>query len=317
MERSRLVVAGRARRSADPAGRARSASSIDVPAAARDRGRSARGAARAERTTRSAERKAGHPFPHREDRHRHHLSEDGGAGRSRKGSSARAIERGLLDVRVHDLRDFTTDRHRRRRRHAVRRRAGHGAEAGAAVPRGRGDPRRRAERLDAVMLTSPDGRRFTHADAERLSALGHVVMLCGRYEGVDERVAASAGDREISIGDYVLSGGELPALVIVDAVARLVPGVVGDEAVGGARLVRARAAGLPAVHAAGGVPRPGGAAGAAVGAPRGDRAVAAARGARAHARARGRICWTSDAAGRRTIAGCCRNLLEQRTKEQS
>ena len=79
-------------------------------------------------------------------------------------------------------------------------------------------------------------------------------MLCGRYEGVDERVRQHLATEEISIGDYVLSGGELPALVIVDAVARLVPGVVGDEAVGGARLVRARAAGLSAVHAAGGVP---------------------------------------------------------------
>ena len=81
-----------------------------------------------------------------------------------------------------------------------------------------------------MVLTSPDGERFTHADAERLSALRHVVMLCGRYEGVDERVRRSLATEEMSIGDYVLSGGELPALVIVDAMARLVPGVVGDEA---------------------------------------------------------------------------------------
>ena len=80
-------------------------------------------------------------------------------------------------------------------------------------------------------------------------------MLCGRYEGVDERVRGALATEELSIGDYVLSGGELPALVIVDAVARLVPGVVGDEAVGGARYVRARAARLPAVHAPGGVSR--------------------------------------------------------------
>ncbi len=79
------------------------------------------------------------------------------------------------------------------------------------------------------MLTSPDGRRFTHGDAERLSRLPHVVMLCGRYEGVDERVRLRLATEEMSIGDYVLSGGELPALVIVDAVARFVPGVVGDE----------------------------------------------------------------------------------------
>jgi tRNA (guanine37-N1)-methyltransferase len=90
----------------------------------------------------------------------------------------------------------------------------------------------RAERgvPGAVVLTSPDGRRFSHAEALRLSRLGHFVILCGRYEGVDERVRANLATEEISIGDYVVSGGELPALVIVDAVARLVPGVVGDEA---------------------------------------------------------------------------------------
>src|SRR5262249_6619667 len=81
----------------------------------------------------------------------------------------------------------------------------------------------------AVILTSPDGRPFSHAEAERLSGLAHVVILCGRYEGVDERVRRHLATEEISIGDYVLTGGELPALVIVDAVARFVPGVVGDE----------------------------------------------------------------------------------------
>ena len=104
------------------------------------------------------------------------------------------------------------------------------------------------------MLTTPDGKRFTHREAERLSALPHVVVLCGRYEGVDERVRRHLATEELSIGDYVLSGGELPALVIVDAVARLVPGVVGDEESVRARHVRARAARFPAVHAAGDVP---------------------------------------------------------------
>jgi tRNA (guanine37-N1)-methyltransferase len=81
-----------------------------------------------------------------------------------------------------------------------------------------------------VILTSPDGERLTHGNAARLSALDHVVILCGRYEGVDERVREHLATETISIGDYVVSGGELPALVILDAVARLVPGVVGDEA---------------------------------------------------------------------------------------
>jgi tRNA (guanine37-N1)-methyltransferase len=80
----------------------------------------------------------------------------------------------------------------------------------------------------AIILTSPDGERLTHAVAERLSTLDHIVILCGRYEGVDERVREHLATEAISIGDYVVSGGELPALVIVDAVARLIPGVVGD-----------------------------------------------------------------------------------------
>jgi tRNA (guanine37-N1)-methyltransferase len=88
----------------------------------------------------------------------------------------------------------------------------------------------RYEGRRAVVLTSPDGEMLTHDVAARLSALDHVVILCGRYEGVDERVREHLATETISIGDYVVSGGELPALVIVDAVARLVPGVVGDEA---------------------------------------------------------------------------------------
>jgi tRNA (guanine37-N1)-methyltransferase len=146
----------------------------------------------------------------------------------REGIVARAIASGLLDVRVHDLRDFTTDRHR------VVDDAPFGGGPGmvlkaeplfVAVDRigeERGAP-------SAVILTSPDGERLTHRVAERLSALDHVVILCGRYEGVDERVREHLATETISIGDYVVSGGELPALVIVDAVARFVPGVVGDE----------------------------------------------------------------------------------------
>jgi tRNA (guanine37-N1)-methyltransferase len=81
----------------------------------------------------------------------------------------------------------------------------------------------------AIVLTTPDGERFTHHDAARLSGLPHVVFLCGRYEGVDDRVRRHLATEELSIGDYVLSGGELPALVMIDALARFVPGVVGDE----------------------------------------------------------------------------------------
>lgn len=146
-----------------------------------------------------------------------------------EGVVARAIERGLLDIRVHDLREHTTDRHRSV--DDVPYGGGPGmvmkpeplARAVAAVRQARGEPA-------AVVLLSPQGRRFTQAEAARLAGLGHVVLLCGRYEGMDERVRELVATEELSIGDYVLSGGELAALVVVDAVGRLVPGVVGDAA---------------------------------------------------------------------------------------
>jgi tRNA (guanine37-N1)-methyltransferase len=145
-----------------------------------------------------------------------------------EGILARAIASGLIDLEVHDLRAHTNDRHR------VVDDVPFGGGPGMvlkpeplfravdAIREKRGAP-------SAIVLTSPDGQRFTHQDAERLSRLEHVVILCGRYEGVDERVRLHLATEEISIGDYVLSGGELPALVIVDAVARFVPGVVGDQ----------------------------------------------------------------------------------------
>ena len=145
-----------------------------------------------------------------------------------EGIVGRAIERGVIDVRVHDLREHTTDRHR------VVDDVPFGGGPGMVLkpePLFRAVECIRAERgqPSAIVLTSPDGRRFGHEDARRLSEAGHVVVLCGRYEGVDERVRAHLATEELSIGDYVLSGGELAALVIVDAVARFVPGVVGDE----------------------------------------------------------------------------------------
>jgi tRNA (guanine37-N1)-methyltransferase len=144
-----------------------------------------------------------------------------------EGVLGRAVSRGTLDVTVHDLRDFTTDRHR------VVDDMPYGGGPGMVL---KPDPIFRA--LDAieaehgspaaVIMTSPQGTRFTQAEAQRLSRLPHIVLLCGRYEGVDERVRERVSE-EVSIGDYVLSGGELPALVVLDAVARFVPGVVGDD----------------------------------------------------------------------------------------
>jgi tRNA (guanine37-N1)-methyltransferase len=145
-----------------------------------------------------------------------------------EGVVAKGIGAGLLDLRVHDLRDFTDDRHR------VVDDVPYGGGPGMVL---KAEPLFRAvEKIehergkpDTVVLTSPQGRRFTQGEAVRLSRLPHIVVLCGRYEGVDERARQHLATEEISIGDYVLTGGELAAGVIVDAVARLQPGVVGDE----------------------------------------------------------------------------------------
>ena len=145
-----------------------------------------------------------------------------------EGVVGRARTSGLIDIEVHNLRDYTTDKH-----HVVDDVPFGGGPgmvmkpeplfaALAAIRERRGTP-------DAVVLLTPAGVPFTQAGARRLVALGHIVLLCGRYEGIDERVREVLTTEELSIGDYVLSGGEVPALAVIDAVARLVPGVVGDE----------------------------------------------------------------------------------------
>ena len=144
-----------------------------------------------------------------------------------EGVVARGIERGLVTVAVHDLRAFTSDRHR-----SVDD-VPYGGGPGMVMkpePIGRAVEAIRQARgpLSAVVLLSPQGRRFDQREAERLAGLANVVLLCGRYEGMDERVRDAVATEELSIGDYVLSGGEPAALVVVDAVSRLVPGVVGD-----------------------------------------------------------------------------------------
>src|SRR5919109_703429 len=144
-----------------------------------------------------------------------------------EGVVSRGIAAGILDVRVHDLRDYTTDRHR-----SVDDVPYGGGPGMVMKPeplaRAVDDIRARRGVPDVVILLSPQGRPFTQAEAVRLSHVTHVVLLCGRYEGVDDRVRTAVATDELSIGDYVLSGGELAALVVVDAVSRLVPGVVGD-----------------------------------------------------------------------------------------
>lgn len=137
----------------------------------------------------------------------------------------RAIEAGILDVRVHDLRDWTTDRHRSVDDEA------YGGGPGMVM---RAEPIFRAvESLDPdrgrVLLLSPAGRRLDQGLVGELAGENHLTLLCGRYEGVDERVVEGLPAEEVSIGDFVVSGGELPALVVIESVSRLLPGVLGNE----------------------------------------------------------------------------------------
>src|SRR5476651_1816649 len=147
----------------------------------------------------------------------------------REGVVGRARERGDIEIRVRDLRDYTDDKH-----HVVDD-VSFGGGPGMVMkpePLFRAVEEIAAERgaPSAVLLMTPQGRRFTHEMAERFSRFERIVVLCGRYEGVDERVTETLVTDEVSIGDYVLTGGELPALVVIDALVRLVPGVVGDAA---------------------------------------------------------------------------------------
>ncbi|HEX3322389.1 MAG TPA: tRNA (guanosine(37)-N1)-methyltransferase TrmD [Terriglobales bacterium] len=147
----------------------------------------------------------------------------------------RARESGLAEVSVHDLREFTRDKHR-----TVDDRPFGGGEGMVLKPEpifecieklgvAPKDERSSGRGSESVILLSAQGRRFDQALAADLSKLNRIVLICGRYEGVDERVSEQLADREISIGDYVLSGGELGAAVIADAVVRLIPGAVGNE----------------------------------------------------------------------------------------
>jgi tRNA (guanine37-N1)-methyltransferase len=148
----------------------------------------------------------------------------------------RARESGLVEIAIHDLRAFTKDKHR-----TVDDRPFGGGEGMVLKPEpifecleALDDLAGRAERVDpqskqSVILLSPQGRKLDQVLAADLAELDRIVLICGRYEGVDERVSEHLADREISIGDYVLSGGELGAAVIVDTVTRLIPGAVGNQ----------------------------------------------------------------------------------------
>ncbi|MEX2422219.1 MAG: tRNA (guanosine(37)-N1)-methyltransferase TrmD [Actinomycetota bacterium] len=137
----------------------------------------------------------------------------------------KAIEAGVLDIRVHDIRGAATDKHRQVDDES------YGGGPGMVM---KPEPLFRAveslgKGLKRVIVLSPAGRRLDQALIRELSAGSWLVLICGRYEGVDERVIEGLPAEEVSIGDYVLSGGEIPALVVLDAVTRLVPGVIGRE----------------------------------------------------------------------------------------
>lgn len=139
----------------------------------------------------------------------------------------RAQKRGLAEIKVHNLRDYTTNKHRKVDDYPF------GGEAGMVMqvePIDRAISALKAEReYDEVIFTSPDGERFDQPMANRMSLMQNIIILAGHYKGVDYRVREHLITKEISVGDYVLTGGELPAIIISDALVRLIPGAIGDE----------------------------------------------------------------------------------------
>lgn len=139
----------------------------------------------------------------------------------------RAQDKGLAEIVVHNLRDYTTNKHRKVDDYPF------GGDAGMVIqvePVDRCISTLKAERnYDEVIFTAPDGEVFNQRIANSLSLLDNIIILCGHYKGIDYRIREHLVTREISIGDYVLTGGELPAAIIADAIVRLIPGAIGDE----------------------------------------------------------------------------------------
>ena len=139
----------------------------------------------------------------------------------------RAQEKGLVEIVIHNLRDYTFDRRRTVDDYPF------GGEAGMVMkpePIFRAIEQLQSERhYDEVIFTTPDGVRYDQHEANRLSTLENIIILCGHYKGIDQRVRDHLITREISIGDYVLTGGELAACIIADSVVRIIPGAIGDE----------------------------------------------------------------------------------------
>jgi tRNA (guanine37-N1)-methyltransferase len=141
------------------------------------------------------------------------------------GVTGRALTAGVISLRLHNLRDYTHDRHRQVDD------VPYGGGAGMVLkPEPIFEAVRAREGHGPIILLSPQGERLTQRVVRELATHDDLYLVCGRYEGVDERVAAHLADREISVGDFVLTGGELPAMVLIDAVSRLRAGVLGSEA---------------------------------------------------------------------------------------
>jgi tRNA (guanine37-N1)-methyltransferase len=139
----------------------------------------------------------------------------------------RAQKDNLVEIKIHNLRDWTTDKHKTVDDSL------YGGGAGMVMKvepiwKAVQEIKKQPEQKTRTILFSAKGKRYTQSDAVRLSEYDNLILICGRYEGVDERVAENIADEEISIGDYVLTGGEIPAMVLVDSITRLIPGVLGN-----------------------------------------------------------------------------------------
>ena len=141
----------------------------------------------------------------------------------------RALEKKLIDVNVINLRDFTNDKHKTVDDTPFGGGAGMVMKVEPIYKAIQSIKSKVKSQKSRIILFSAKGKKYTQADAARLSQYDNLTLICGRYEGVDERVAQNIADEEISIGDYVLTGGEIPAMAVVDSVARLIPGVLGNE----------------------------------------------------------------------------------------
>lgn len=141
----------------------------------------------------------------------------------------RAKEAGAIEIKSHDLREYTTDKHKKVDDTPYGGGAGMVMQVQPIYDCVEKIRSKNPKPKTKIILFSAKGKRFTQEDAKRLSEYERLIMICGRYEGVDERVAENVADEEISIGDFVLTGGEIPAMAVIDSVSRLLPGILGNE----------------------------------------------------------------------------------------